>query len=648
MAGEFKLSFLWLVIACVVLASSSMEAPDSLSSTTHDLTSSPVMVSSSTNPVSPSTVTSGSVSSTTKTPSTVTTGSVSSTTKTPSLVTSGSVGSTTKTPSLVTSGSVGSTTKTPSTVATGSVGSTTKTPSTVTPGSVGSTTKTPSTVATGSVGSTTKTPSTVTPGSVGSTTKTPSTVTPGSVGSTTNLAPSATMTPGSVGSSATPVPSSTTAPGPCDINPCGQGSTCEVRAKGTFVCLCLPGENYNYIRQSCENAKVFPGQLALPKLTYDPNMKIKGSPEFNEASQIIYNELATVFTAPNGYSNVTVLTLEPLVQSKVRSKSQQGINASIEILFTTNSTITTDEINSKMVNASKCEGCQLAGASFSDTELCDKNPCHKLTTECQSGDGTFKCTCKSNYIKTDFSDRICIACDSGLQAENSLICVPCAFGYSGLNCSESWKLTLVIVGSVLGGLLLITLIILPIVAVKCSKKKTKKNSKEDIGKPYVSHSPVKLPLVNGNSSLANSQAPSLNGSAYGNAGVPKIPRATTTTSSWDSRTNLEMVPSNSRQNLISVDRNSRLYDDPDDMVPYTQSRPQGNEYAQVRPRNNPYAQDRPQISPYAQDRPQISPYAQDRPQISPYAQDRAQNNPYAQNQGHANPYYVHNNEKWSN
>lgn len=91
---------------------------------------------------------------------------------------------------------------------------------------------------------------------------------------------------------------------------------------------------------------------------------------------------------------------------------------------------------------------------------------------------------------------------------------------------------------------------------RCSKKKTKKNSKEDIGKPYVSHSPVKLPLVNGNSSLANSQAPSLNGSAYGNAGVPKIPRATTTTSSWDSRTNLEMVPSNSRQNLISVDRNS--------------------------------------------------------------------------------------------
>ncbi|AWP17699.1 putative protein HEG -like 1-like [Scophthalmus maximus] len=406
-------------------------------------------------------------------------------------------------------------------------------------------------------------------------------------------------------------------------------------------------------------------------------MKIKGSPEFNEASQIIYNELATVFTAPNGYSNVTVLTLEPLVQSKVRSKSQQGINASIEILFTTNSTITTDEINSKMVNASKCEGCQLAGASFSDTELCDKNPCHKLTTECQSGDGTFKCTCKSNYIKTDFSDRICIACDSGLQAENSLICVPCAFGYSGLNCSEFINVFVIVFvysleadtgdrwlrargtpthhthHSAYSGsqvrvlsvhpptshhafslLSCLCYVLFPVIlhinlyVTRCSKKKTKKNSKEDIGKPYVSHSPVKLPLVNGNSSLANSQAPSLNGSAYGNAGVPKIPRATTTTSSWDSRTNLEMVPSNSRQNLISVDRNSRLYDDPDDMVPYTQSRPQGNEYAQVRPRNNPYAQDRPQISPYAQ--------------------DRAQNNPYAQNQGHANPYYVHNNEKWSN
>ncbi|KAM4524092.1 uncharacterized protein PAE49_000556 [Odontesthes bonariensis] len=184
----------------------------------------------------------------------------------------------------------------------------------------------------------------------------------------------------------------------------------------------------------------------------------------------------------------------------------------------------------------------------------------------------------------------------------------CSFGYSGLNCEDNWKLLLTIIGSVLGGLLLITLIVLPVVALKSKKKSSKKSKNEDIGKPYISHSPAKAPLVN--SSYSNGVAPSIGGPANGlsaNLGAPRIPRATTT-SGWGSGTNLEMTPSNSRQNLIPMGSNSKLNNDRDDMFSYSQTRPQTNLYAQSRPQNNPYAQSRANINPYAESQGQSNPY----------------------------------------
>ncbi|KAM6896881.1 uncharacterized protein FYW49_018261 [Xenentodon cancila] len=129
-----------------------------------------------------------------------------------------------------------------------------------------------------------------------------------------------------------------------------------------------------------------------------------------------------------------------------------------------------------------------------------------------------------------------------------------------------------------------------------------KKKNEDFGKPYVSHSAAKAPLVNG----SNNYGAPVNGSANGqvaNDGVPRIPRATT---SWDSRTNLELTPSNSRQNLVPGGRNTRPYDDQDDTFPYASS----------------------------------NSYAQSRPQTSTYPQNRASINPYAQSQGYTNSHYV--------
>ncbi|KAF3704414.1 Mucin-13 [Channa argus] len=274
-------------------------------------------------------------------------------------------------------------------------------------------------------------------------------------------------------------------------------------------------------------------------------------------------QMSNIYSKSNGYTGTIVLELLPSSSSKVVSVSK-GVSASIEIAFSEKSDITTEEVEENMSRAQSCDNCLFANSSFA-------------------------------------------ACPSGQKAQDSIKCVNCPFGYSGFNCSESWQLVLVIVGSVLGGLLLITLILLPVVATKTSKKSSKNDTNADTGKPYNSNRPAKAPLVNND--FAASQAHSVNGSSFTNPGVPIFPRATTTS---NSRTNLEMTPSNSQQTLISTDRKSRLYDNQDDLYLYSQSRPQTRGYVQVLPQNNPYAQNQPRI------------------------------NPYAQSQGRTNSYYMHN------
>ncbi|XP_014872054.1 mucin-13b isoform X1 [Poecilia latipinna] len=446
---------------------------------------------------------------------------------------------------------------------------------------------------------TTITPTTTTkaPTPAPSSTTTPPTGTPPTEGSSVspNTGSSQTNAPSTAPVTEPPKPSSA-----CASNPCGGGSTCEERFDETFTCLCLPGDVY---QGDCQRAKVFPGLLQLGT-PYDEKMADKTSQIFNETAKRIIEEIDGQFTgAKNGYIRAIVLELREQ-NANARAQRQSGnVEASVEIIYEPTAEITQETVTETMKDVA-CTGCALEG-TFIVKNLCDSNPCDTSSSKCSSAEGTFQCTCGDGFIDTDYTDRLCLACPSGQKPVNNE-CINCGFGLTGFNCKDNTLLIVVIVCCILGALVIATLIALPLVAKK-SKKKSSKRNEEDIGKPYQSHSVAKAPLSysNGNSNdfSASVKEPT---NSLANSGAPRIPRATAN-SNWESRTNLEMTPSNSRQNLIPSRMNSRFNNNQDDMYSFSQNRPKNHAYEEMQPKSNPYSQNRAS-NPYAQTRGQTNPY----------------------------------------
>ncbi|XP_061912341.1 uncharacterized protein LOC133655816 [Entelurus aequoreus] len=203
----------------------------------------------------------------------------------------------------------------------------------------------------------------------------------------------------------------------------------------------------------------------------------------------------------------------------------------------------------------------------------------------------------------------------------------CPYGQSGFNCNETWQLALVVVGSVFGGLLLISTIVLIVMSCKSTKKTSKKQKSRTRRRITNWATPIMISTRWVDSLPANRQPPPVKTEPADHGLKPfprrwraRIPRATASTA-WDSGTNLDMTQNNGRH--MAGGKSSWLNDHSDNTSgsPYQHPRNQTSSYDQTRAASNSYADSRPLSNPYTQDRPQL--------------------NPYARNQGQSNGNYSH-------
>ncbi|CAN9509235.1 unnamed protein product [Ophioblennius macclurei] len=460
---------------------------------------------------------------------------------------------------------------------------------TVAPTTAGNSTETnaTTTVAPTTAGNSTGTNATTTvaPTTAGNSTGTTATTTvaPTTAGNSTGTNATTTVAPTTAGNStetnATTADAPTTAPtnsppptprpNPCDSNPCEDGSRCQATGVNTIVCLCLIGQTYNDNTKKCEKATVFPGQIQTNQ-TYSEEMADKASKEFIDASAEIISDLKIRLTTLPGADPVVLelLPRDPVSSRRSRrSSGEQLVNAVVQILFPADSRVEEGELITALNNT--CDNCTVTGdVTFEPRSQCDVSGCNIIDSVCNETTGVAICDCRPGYTPSPSDARRCLApCPNGQEATDEG-CVKCKFGYSGFNCEEEWQLYLTIAGSVLGGLLLISLVVIGVLSCKNKKslkKSRNRNTRTTSANRRRDSTSFDFSLTASGTTLSNGIGKT------GNNQVPRIPRATTNSSS-DSRTNLEMSPGNSRQNLIP----------------------------QSRLQNNPYAMSRSQVNPYAQ------------------------------------------------
>ncbi|XP_029363855.1 protein HEG [Echeneis naucrates] len=344
-----------------------------------------------------------------------------------------------------------------------------------------------------------------------STTLSPSATTPEAPGNATTLPNASTtqqptdMTTNTSTTAAPPIPT----PSPvsiCPFIPCPIQSVCL-----NSTCQCVSG---SFLQNGvCVSAQVFPGQLHLTSLTFQPEMSNRSSAVFQMTAATISAVLREALKDQQGYIRSDVFQLQP-----------GSVLATVNNIF--DKTNITEASVSRAIDAAinRSTGF-LANATFTikGENLCEQEPsfCDRTTTACSVTNARPVCSCKEGYVSNIYSESICRACPSGQYAAGDT-CKPCAFGHAGFNCNDPALLAVVVISCVLGGVLLILLLALLI--YYCCKRCRKSKSDPD-SSPY-------------SSDELNQPWP---------AGVTPIPRATT---NWDASPSIEMTEGGSTRALV--------------------------------------------------------------------------------------------------
>ncbi|XP_070836595.1 protein HEG-like [Chaetodon trifascialis] len=237
------------------------------------------------------------------------------------------------------------------------------------------------------------------------------------------------------------------------------------------VCQCRSG---TYLQDGhCVPAQVFPGELHLPNREFEVEMSDRTSGIFRKTAHEISAALYEALKDVPGYQRSEVVRLD-----------EGSVRATVNNIFenTNTSEDAVRDLIETAINKSSDTGGVLTNANFTTENLCDVEPlpCDSISTKCAHENGWARCSCKTGYINSFYSNTSCLGCPSGQEPDGDK-CKSCKFGYGGFNCNDSSLLAVVVVSCVLGGILLI--LVLAVISYHGWRRYSKRKP-DDSSSPY--------------------------------------------------------------------------------------------------------------------------------------------------------------------
>ncbi|XP_022423305.1 mucin-13 [Delphinapterus leucas] len=329
------------------------------------------------------------------------------------------------------------------------------------------------------------------------TTNTPTFTTDPTAPTNTTSAPTSTTGSAALATkTSTPTPSTNT-PGsrsPCQKDPCKGGSSC-VNLHDRWFCLCLEGYYYN--TSTCNKGKIFPGTITV-NIASTSGLEDENSMAYQELHFKITKFFEKAFDSSDyGQTVIGKLSTSPSARSAMHTVDVAVVNIFLE------TTKQTEETVSRAIErAIKHSANEFT--SYIEQDRCDYYGCEKENgqDDCTSG---LLCQCKPGLLRpnpqipqcvalgpkcpddcnTQNTEKQCLVKDSwnatcvcppGYKEDDRGICQQCAFGYSGVDCEDSFQLILTIVGTI-AGILILGLVIAIILVSSMNKRRNVEQQK---------------------------------------------------------------------------------------------------------------------------------------------------------------------------
>ncbi|XP_051479138.1 mucin-13 [Apus apus] len=287
---------------------------------------------------------------------------------------------------------------------------------------------------------------------------------------------------GTPGTTSAPTTTTTAARNFCYPDPCGETLAQCLSLNTSYSCQCPYG--FYYSEKDCHTGKTFSGFIIL---------KEKYSEDVYNISSAEYEK---VFQKIQGFFQVALksLGLEQTIIVKIQPQNAHRDSDSINVTVT-NLFVKTSDANKKKINDAiikEIDSNPSYDFEYKGTTNCVAFGCDLRTTEC-TGEETPECVCKKDFSKTKWDVRSCSDCSENCSSQENEYCaiekevpvckcapsfqregetcVACPVGYSGENCSDNTELSLIIVGTVLGAVILILVITAAVISVRAKHKR---------------------------------------------------------------------------------------------------------------------------------------------------------------------------------